>query len=651
MKLLRTVVAGLLVSAALSAGAQTIPVNTKPGEISREELAMTSYPLDTSATALVLYELQEVTVSLDDMLSIRKVTNYSVRFKVLGEEGKDVADFDISYDLGEFLNNVRVTTYNLDGGVVSKTRLEKKFIFTEPVGDDMFTCSFSAPDVRVGSVVEVSFIVESPYYSDAPTFYLQHEYPVNLARVSFSYPDILIYNRSFGGYLTPEYTNDSAAKFLASRIVESCNILTDKFSLKDVPAMRQENRSMCPAQFMSKVSYELSGVTIPGFLYKSFASRWNDVDDVVRESRIVSQCVVGGRVLERFRVKGEDEISTVEAVRKSILGAVKWNGKNSVVPVNVTETLKEGSGSSASVNAVVASVLNSMGYKVSPVLLRRRSRGYLENGYVRLSAFTDMILQVETPSGKKFFYDASSDAGYPDVIDPQYFVLRARVVPCNPSEPGEWVDLTPLAKGTTAIIIKSSLSADGLVGGNMTMRFFNSDSYLVKQTYQKLGSDEKYIEFLEEGENFETKSFTVDASAYSSQASLHLDFSQDVTAGGDMVYINPFLVRTHHKSDFPVGERHTPVDFVNAGNLNYTYIFTVPEGYELVETPPAKSFRSPVFSGRAVCQSTVRGDVVTVSFSYRNTSLMVPAESYDELRAFWEQLCDVYEGVIVLKKK
>ena len=68
----------------------------KYGKPSEEELAMTTYAPDTSATAVVLYSKCEVRY---DLLAnnFRILYNYEVKIKVLKSEGASYADIRIPY--------------------------------------------------------------------------------------------------------------------------------------------------------------------------------------------------------------------------------------------------------------------------------------------------------------------------------------------------------------------------------------------------------------------------------------------------------------------------------------------------------------------------------------------------------------------------
>ena len=639
-----------LLVAASSLAAQTISVNPKPGHVFDEEVAMTTYQLDTAASAIVLFEKTESRIVVTNDGRISKEYERYVRYKVLKEAGKDIVDYKLAYDRNENLGSISVATYNMEGGKVKKTKLERKYIFREKITDDDYQCSFSAPDVRVGSVVEVSYRVSSPYYYDIPTLQLQRTIPINKLEASFSYPDFISVRRMSRGYIVPHYQQETYPLHLEIRALQSCNMVSDIYTMEDVPALVHEPSCYCPGQYNCNVSYTISQVVIPGFVYENVSQRWGDVDKMILNSRIATQCRPSGRLVAPFISKADDEETAIVEVCNAVNRAVKFNDTYSMYPKELKTVLKDGVGNSASINALVASTLNEMGYRAYPVLLRKRSSGFLLSSYVRPDAFTSMILQVVTPSGKTHFFDAADIDGYLDVIDPNYLVEDARVIPIDGTRVPYWVNLTSLAKNTTSIVAHAKLDEDGIVKGDVSLAGYNGASYLIKSTRHRLGSDEDYIEFVGEGEDMEIVSYELDSLSFSPSYGFILHFEQVPTAGGEFLYINPFLLKTMHESDFPEMERHMPVEFPTREVINYRYQFEIPEGYEVAELPAPVALRSDVIKGRVLCQSSVMGNSVILQYSFKKDALMADASGYEDLRAFWGRLCNIYKLRIVLKK-
>ena len=69
--------------------AQTIPIDSRSGRVSEAECALTTYPLDTAAAALVLFEDHTLKIDFDVSEGIPMVTSFHrERVKILKEEDK-----------------------------------------------------------------------------------------------------------------------------------------------------------------------------------------------------------------------------------------------------------------------------------------------------------------------------------------------------------------------------------------------------------------------------------------------------------------------------------------------------------------------------------------------------------------------------------
>ena len=184
--------------------AQTIPVNGKYGKVSTEEVEMQTYALDTSAVALVLYDKEFKHIHLDASGALRLTTEKQVRIKVLKEEGTSYGDFKVVYYDGsvnaERVTGVEATTYNMVDGKIVESKMSKKMIFDEPLTDDYIKKTWTAPEVKVGSVIECKWTVIDDAYWHVDDVYFQRTIPVNLVEVTVKVPDLFTFHRKMKGY-------------------------------------------------------------------------------------------------------------------------------------------------------------------------------------------------------------------------------------------------------------------------------------------------------------------------------------------------------------------------------------------------------------------------------------------------------------------
>ena len=638
--------------------AQLVPVNPKEGAISKEEVAMTQYQGDTTAVALILYEENIVDISVDVSFSLKKQVFFRTRIKILKEDGKEYADFKIPVsrdpDDNEAVSGIRVTTYNLVDGAVKKTKLDKKYVFKENATDQVAVYSFSAPEVRVGSVIEVSYTLKSNRYWDIPLIDLQYEIPINCIDARFQYANYMAFNRLVHGARTPLYQTDSEVRTM--RVGEQSidyKLYSDIYRAVNVPALEEDSYSFCPDQYLSAVEYELSSFSVPGYVYRDYSKTWSDVDEAVLDSPIVKECHTRYPDLAecKEKVSGiEDETEQICTVRNYVMNSVSWNGKRGLVPESVSKTLKSGTGSTASVNAAVASALNGLGFKADPVLIKVRSEGILADFHVSSSAFNTFILRVTTPGGAVHYLDAARSDAYPDVLDPDYLVDRGRLI--LPHGQSEWVDLQKLVKNSQVMSVQAKVDEDGQVSATVIVNGKNEYAYSMKRRRHNADSEEAFIEDLEEGTDLEISDFVFKGDEYSPSAAYEFSITQEATVSGDRMYIRPFIFTFHSESAFRNPTRTIPIDFSYGESIAYTYMLEIPEGYAVEQLPKSVRIVASGIQAEARCQFAQTDPThIQVRYTFKNDTLIAPADTYQDIRTFWEQLCNIYKNTVVLKKQ
>jgi hypothetical protein len=210
----------LVLMTGVYASAQSIAINKRFGKVSKEELEMTVYPLDTAATAVFLYENRETMLDLTATGKFMLNTNVHMRIKILKEDGIEWGNFEIlryvSTSTRETVTGIEVVTYNLENGKIVSTKMSRDFIYDEEYSSSMRLVSFYAQDVKVGSVIEVKFKVSSDRYWEIDDVYFQRTVPVNLAEVEVRIPGMFTFNKKMRGFHHVEYKPDIEPRTLGS---------------------------------------------------------------------------------------------------------------------------------------------------------------------------------------------------------------------------------------------------------------------------------------------------------------------------------------------------------------------------------------------------------------------------------------------------
>ena len=635
--------------------AQTIPVDTRSGRVSEAECAMTTYPLDTAAAALVLFEDHTLKIDFDVSEGVPLMyTFHRERVKILKEEEKDRCDFEfyVSRDPDdlESLTNISVVTYNLENGKVVSTKLPRNNIFRTRENDHYDKVTFAAQNVKVGSVVEIQFNRCTARFRDIPDFYFQRNIPVNKCVYTLKLPRWLQFKAITRGETSYSIKESSEGGLDLGTFFPGNTLDVTEYTAVDIRSLDREPGLYCPRQYRSSMSVVVSGLRFPS-LYKDYSTTWYDVDKQVLDSPIIGQikanCRFEKEVDQALQGK-ETPQEQLAAIIALVRGKVQWNESFRLVPAEASKVLRDRSGDSADINALVASAARHAGFNVAPVLLRCRSNGILMNILPDTDAFDKMILRFELSDGTALYVDAADPDGWFNLLPDNDLVTQARVVPLD--GPGYWVDLSNLSRNVTQYTVSAELTPDGVMKGTAKAAYAGVPSYEFKEAVRKLDSEEKILELLEKECSAEVEDFVSEGlDEYSDHASMQYSFERSCDVTGETVFVNPFLEHFHSQTLFRAEERKLPVDFQYQEQIIYSFRLILPEGYTVEQIPERRRIASALPSS-AVLMASAKDNVVTLTYRFELGTLLCPPQDYADARAYWTALLDLGEQMIVVKK-
>jgi hypothetical protein len=644
----------VIILAGLQVAAQTIPVNKRWGKVSKEEVEMTEYQLDTAATALILFEKKHVTVDFNSTGDIGQTIDVHKRIKILKEDGIDWGDFVIMRYLSstarESVLGIEVVTYNMENGKVVTTKMSKDFIYEEEYSSNYHKISFYAQDVKVGSVIEVKYKVTSDIYWTIDDIYFQKTIPVNMSEVEVRVPGMFTFNKKLRGSHHVDYETDIEPRSIGAYQYE---MGVDKFRTVDVPAFKYEPYIYYHDQFFLAASYDIRSLNIPGSMTQEYGVTWGDVDVSYRDSDIMtrfrSHCHFKDQV-DALPKDATDDPARIASAVTLVKDNVVWNERYRVTPEPLAQVVKARSGSNVDINCLIAGCLREMGYTVDMVFVKFRTSGHLLDFQPERFPFDTFILKVTAEDGSEYFLDGGSNHAYINVLPPDFLVPNARMI--KYSGTGHWVDLTKLSRNSTVQTISATLTDDMRLQGSYVAKYTGVRSYAAKENYADYADEDAYISDIESdyGVEIDEAAFK-EAKDYSASTSVEFTFYKDLDTAGDYIYVNPFLERFHSADSFQSIDREYPLDFPSAYAITYLFTFTIPEGYAVDQLPENKSFRFDPIGSNVRCISAVRGNTVQVSYSFTLGKMFCEVAHYKDLRTYWQYLAEIYDSVLVLKKQ
>ena len=641
-----------------SVAGQDIKFNPKFEAVSEEEVKMTSYPRDTSAAAVIIYKelTRTVFVSPGFEFYLKNINRY--RFKVLKESAKDIGDFEIIYrtdgEMSEKIHDIKVTTFNWENGKVVKTKMGKEFIFDQKYSDHAKRISFSAQNVKVGSVIEVTFERLNKHYWDIGDITFQGSIPVNCVEAKVRYPEWLVFNAMSRGLklYSSNQSYETDRLTLGTGKYADYNSLQFNYRAVNLPALKV----YCISQFYSAVSFELAALRLPGQVPKTVAYQWSDVDKRIMESDIFSELNSSCKFKDEVDpIKNSDKSfkEKVVAIRNLVAGKVKWNKTIRLVPKSASSVLKESSGSNADINALTGSALKYAGFTVTPVAVKLRTSGELQDFHISLDAFDTFVLKVASDKGEVLMLDAAFPTGYVNIFPYPYLVPKARQIVKDQSI-RPWIDLTSLTKNQTSYNVHAKLDEDGLLSGTMKIEATGEESMYLKEFYNSYDEKEKFYAALEKNNSYTIVDLTVqNMDEYTPDCSMTVGIESQMQTTEDRIYLKPVIETLHSEGRFKSETRSVPVDFPYRETTVYNLVVEIPEGYEIEQMPSNSSAGSTKVDSKAdiVYKKSEDGRKIEVSYIYVLNDMYADPRDYQDFRRYWMQLAKLENETIVLKKK
>ena len=634
------------------ASAQSIEVNKRWGKVSKAEVEMTEYNLDTAAAALMLYENKFVTVDLTTNGDLAQTIDVYRRIKILKEDGIKYGDFEImrylSSSAHENVTGIEVVTHNMDNGKVVSTKMKKDFIYDEEYSTNYNKVSFYAQDVKVGSVIEVKYKITSDLYWEIDDIFFQNTIPVNVKEVEVRIPGMFTFNKKLRGRYPLEHKVDIESRTLGQYQYE---MGVDKFKAVDIPAFKYEPYIYHHEQYFLAVSYDIRTMNFPGTSH-DYGVTWTDVDESYRDSDIMTRFLAQCQFKDEVAALPKDttDLAKIASAVNLVKDKVVWNGKYRIEPAPLAQVIKARSGSNVDINSLVAGCLRTMGYTVDIILVKLRSSGYLLDIQPEMYPFDTFILKVTADNGTEYFLDCGSSHGYINVLPPDFLVSNARQI-TNDGR-AHWVDLTSRSMNGSVITLIATLTDDMRLHGDYVSKDTGNPTYSTKSDYAEYSNEEDYISDIESEWGIEIDEITFkEMNEYSANASIEFSFYKDLDAAGDYVYINPFIMDFHSADTFQSLSREYPIDFPYGYAITYMFALTIPEGYVVDQLPENKTFMFKPISSTVRCTSEVSGNTLMLTYNFTQAKMYCDASDYQDLRTYWQYLAEMYDSVVVLKKQ
>ncbi|MBC3539624.1 DUF3857 domain-containing protein [Rufibacter sediminis] len=642
----------------------------KMGQVTPEDLKMTSYAPDTSAAAVVLYDLGESSFlfTKGTQLQFKRL----IRIKILKKNGLDQADFVIPYyrrrdGNKEEVLNVKGVTYNLENGETVKLKLDEQAIFDEKQDANWYLKKLTMPGVKVGSVIELSYTIKSDFIKLLREWEFQHRIPVKWSEYRVGMVPFFEYNHISHGF-HPYHIKDAKIqhKTVAVRWQEdvgytsmdkngslSMSVVQYQWAMKDLPAFTEEPYLSSAQEYISKIEFELSKVQYPDqkptFTSGDWASFTNELQKDDEFGLQLTNTTYLKKVADGLMAGKTDSLEKVKAVLAYVKNNMRWDGKHRIYTENLRKAFDNHSGSSAEVNLVLTALLRETGVTAYPMLVSTRAHGKPLTTSPMISKF-DYVISCVQVGAKTYLLDAT-EKDLPFGMLPLRCLNGQGWVMNGPE--GKWMPLTGSERNIQYVSGQLKILPTGEVTGTLTEDFRGVPALQARSAIRDKGQETYLKEFANAGTDWvrqQIKLHNLDNLQENFRKEYQLNRAGD-TAPASLLYLSPMLTHAQGENPFKLATRLYPIDFAAPVDETYVFNYQLPEGYELEELPKPATLSLPNNAAKFTYVAQMADGKLQIMSKLSINKTFFDASEYGNLREFYNRLVAKHAEKIVLKKK
>lgn len=645
--------------------AQVIEPKIKFGVFNLPDLEMKSYAKDSSAEAVILYDYADYYYTFDDNVPV-VVYNFHKRIKILKKSGLERGTINIPFrwestrERQEVVKDIKGVTFNLENGTVNTTELTKKSIFEEKSSNSIREMKIAFPQVKEGSVIDLSYTINSPMWYFLRTWSFQKDIPVVWSGIRMIIPGYFDYKMTYFGYhpfAIKDVKQGKASFFsrgndLGQTVMDP--YLSYHFAMKDLPAIKADDYMTSVEDYRSSIDFELARTVFPTSGEHVYSITYKDLTKTLLEdSNYGSTLKKFGKAAKKIAAEimaksvSKDTLTLINNAYEHVRNTMKWNEESRLIVTTKLDQIYENkTGNASEINLILVGVLQELGFDANPVVLSTRSHGKVLTDIALVDRFNYSVAHILV-GGKDFLLDATDKFVKMNMLPKRCLNERGWLISKNP----KWVSLAPTEKGQQTTQLTFAIEDNQQLKGQFTESYYGYADAEKKAEIYDIGKD-KYLENLKsQYPNFEKPEIALkETESKETRLECQTIINEAYTVAGDRIFIQPLLWKTQRQNPFVRAERKYPVDFGYGIQETVSAKYTIPKNYTVESMPTYTNLYLPNNKGKYLFMIKAENGVIEVTSQLLLAKSVFTADEYPELREMFNKMITKQNEQIVLKK-
>lgn len=632
------------------------------GLVTRDQLSATTYARDSSANAFVLREFGEAYIRPESEVHERRLIfrkHYLIKILKSGglKEGNISIPLYRNDGRAQRLESIRAFSYNLANSRITQDEVNIKNVLTEKTNEYWEDKKLSIPNVRVGSIIEVVYEIEDPFYfSNFQTWEFQSHLPKVSSEYWATIPGNYLYNITWRGPLSFTKNESEIIPNCFTPGGKSADCGRYKFLMENIPAFKEEGFMTARSNFLSAVYFELSEYRYFDGRVDKIAKQWKDADLEIRnEPKLGGQLKKGKDIIETIQPELKlitDPLEKAKRIYAFVNSHFIWNGSyGKYSEEGIKRAFDKKNASIDDINLSLIAGMRAAGLDADLVLLSTRPNGVVTELHPVISNFNYVLAKVNV--GDKSYLVDASDRNLPFGMLPfRCLNGKARVFP----EKGAsyWYDIIPSEKFKEVTIMNLTLQPSGSLTGTLENAYYGYEAYEKRSDYAAFNNEEEYLADLKKDmklvtvNSFELAGADIYEPKFVHTFNVEIEMLDQL---GDGFMLNPFISHRMQTNPFKLTERLFPVNFGTLQEYTIVLNLTYPENFILVEKPAKTALSLPGGGGRFLFDIIDNGNKATMTYSLTLAKPIYSSAEYHYLKELFNRAVNVQNFDWLFKKK
>lgn len=622
-----------------------------------KELGLTEFPQDTTAEALVINEFGYA--RFENSPEAPLLVDYHVKIKILKPEGTKYGSIAIwLYKNGiraESLREIKASSYRMVNGSMVASEMDSKAIITENHDKNYTVKKLVIPNVTVGSIVEYSYTMVTPFDHNFHTWEFQDMIPKLKSEYWADIPANYIYNITLRGFLKLDKNDSKIIRgcYKPQAYESDCSRLM--WGMVNIPAFKVEDYMTAAKNFISAIHFELSEYHSFTGTKNKITKEWKDVAEELKQNEHF------GVELRKARGVADKQLEPLIATEVDVLGKAKiihafvrdwyiWNGDVRMFSDGVKKAFDEKRGNSADINMTLIGALKHEDFNVEPVILSTRSHGMVSTLNPVITDFNYVIARL-TIGDKVYLLDATDQFAPFGMLPERCLNGQGRVL-------GEketyWIDLKATDKKKTITVGNFKLTPEGQFKGSLQTSYYGYSAVRERKDIQAEGGEKEYMQEVEKG--WKNLTITSHEILNKDDISKPLIVKAEVDVSNfdgntPTILFNPNVTREWDSNPFKSADRLYPVDY--GAPLDETVIlnYEFPPDLKLDEALEKIGLALPNNGGRFTYEvSQPAPGKISVTSALIITKPIFTSDEYHYLREIFNRVVVAHNSELVLTR-